>query len=207
MIYKETKSLFLKKYQYKVVLVCPAASGFRGGYFETALKELKNYKLGDKIFGWQNRIQNQFDLENSIDVCTDLKNLQSIEVRVESPWISIYTNNVKDVNILAKKYANIIKYISKPAKPDTLEDDTIVMPKMDYDFKVTLAASKTEHSAFVQWAETNAKLKVTKSCKRDLLRPRSWGGTHFYVTGNNNLLMAKMHLGGCIAKIQRIIKE
>lgn len=189
------------------MLVCPAASGFRGRDFETALKELKSYNIGDKIFGWQNRIQSPFDLETSIDVCTDLKNLQDIEVRVESPWVSIYTNNLKDVNILAKKYANIIKYISKPAKPDSLEDDTVVMPKMNFDFKVTLAATKTEHSAFIQWAESNAKLKVTKSCKRDLLRPRSWGGTHFYVTGNNNLLMAKMHLGGCIAKIQRIIKE
>jgi hypothetical protein len=207
MIYKETKSLFLKKYQYKIVLVCPAASSFRGGDFETALKELKTYNLGGKIYGWQNRIKNQLDLEFSIALCSDLKILQGIELRVESPFVSIYTNNLKDVNSLERKYSDNIKYISKPSKPGTLEEGTIVMPKMNYDFKVTLSATKTEYSAFISWAESNSKIRITKSCKRDLTKSRSWGGTHFYVTGDNNLLMAKMHLGGCIAKIQRIVKE
>jgi hypothetical protein len=37
-------------------------------------------------------------------------------------------------------------------------------------------------------------------------KSRSWGGTHFYITGDNNLLMAKMHLAGAISKVERIIK-
>jgi hypothetical protein len=48
---------------------------------------------------------------------------------------------------------------------------------------------------------------MTKSCKTALGKNKSWGGTHFYVSGENNLLMAKMHLGGSILKIERIIKE
>jgi len=208
MIYKETKSLFLKKYQYKAVLVCPAAAGFRGGDFETALADLKKYDLNtSSIFGWKNKIKTPDDLQYSISLCGDLKNLNSIETRVESPFISVYTNSIKDINLLEKRYADHVKYISKPAKPGQLEEGVIMMPKMDFEFKVTLAATKTEYSAFVQWAETNSKVKITKSCKRDLSKSRSWGGTHFYVTGANNLLMVKMHLGGCIAKIQRIIKE
>jgi hypothetical protein len=209
MIYKETKSLFLKKYQYKAVLVCPAASGFRGGDFETALNELKNYEIGNNysFYGWQSKIKTPDDLKYSISLCSDLKHLNNIETRVESPFISVYTNNVKDINLLEKRYADHVKYISKPAKPGVLEEGVIVMPKMDFDFKVTLSATKTEYSAFIEWAETNSKVKITKSCKRDLAKNRSWGGTHFYVTGANTLLMAKMHLGGSIAKIQRIIKE
>jgi hypothetical protein len=59
----------------------------------------------------------------------------------------------------------------------------------------------------VAWAGTNSKLKLTKSCAKALLKPRSWGGSYFYITGDNNLLMAKMHLGGCISKVERIIKD
>jgi len=210
MIYKETKSLFLKKYQYKIVLVCPAASLFRGGDFESTLKTLNDVDLAAeqaKPISWVTRLKDPEDLTLSKAICNDLKKMQDVDVRVESPWLSIYTNNAKDMALLVRHYEEHIKYVSRPSNPDSLSDGVVVMPKMDFDYKVTLSATKTEHSAFVQWASTNGKIKVTKSCARDLTKNRSWGGTHFYVTGDNNLLMAKMHLGGCIAKIQRIIKE
>jgi len=201
MIFKETKSLFLKKYQYKVVLVTQTASLFRGGDFSHTLALLEK---GDPH---SVRVRSDHELTEGKLLCNTLSDFSDLELRVESPWISIYLNDEKYVNKLVKKFADNIKYVSKPANPGILTTDTVVMPKMDYDYRVTLAATKQEHSAFLQWAESNAKLKITKSCKRELLRNRSWGGTHFYITGDNNLLMAKMHLGGCIAKIQRIIKE
>jgi hypothetical protein len=80
------------------------------------------------------------------------------------------------------------------------------MSKVNFDYKVTLGKTNQECSAFVQWAENNAKLKLTKSCKTELSKNKSWGGTFFYITGDNNLLMAKMHLGGSINKVERIIK-
>jgi hypothetical protein len=81
------------------------------------------------------------------------------------------------------------------------------MTKTNYDFKVTLGKTIKEYSAFIEWAETNKKLKLTKSCKSALNSNRSWGGTHFYVTGEKNLLLAKMHLGGSINKVERIVKS
>jgi hypothetical protein len=65
-----------------------------------------------------------------------------------------------------------------------------------------------EQSAFVEWAESQAgKVLLTKSCKRDLLNESSWGGNHLYITGDNVLLMAKMHLGSIIAKIEHITRS
>jgi len=205
MKYKETRSLFLKKYQYKVVLVCTASSLLRGGDIDGALKELATYEDADSIRNI--RIRNTYDVTYGKSLCLTLKKMYDYEVRVESPTLSIYTNTLADVNKLIKLYEPHIKYVSKPPASNLLTGDTILMPKMDYDYKVTMAATKAENPAFVQWAEQNSKIKMTKSCKRDLLKSRSWGGTHFYVTGDNNLLMAKMHLGGCISKIQRIIKQ
>jgi hypothetical protein len=208
MKYKETRSLFLKKYQYKIVLVCPGATLFRGGDFDSALKELSKLGQYPKHHShWANRIKTVEDLEYSKTLCTDLKKLQDFEIRIENPSVNIYTNNLKDVNFLAKKYSDNIRYISKPADGSVLTKDTIVMTKMDYDFRVTMGATKQEYSTFIDWAEGNAKIKLTKSCKRDLARARSWGGTHFYVTGDNNLLLVKMHLGSTLSKVERIIKQ
>ena len=78
---------------------------------------------------------------------------------------------------------------------------------MAYEFRVTMGKTVQPNIAFIEWADTNKKCKLTKSCIRDLEKQRSWGGTHFYITGDNNLLMAKMHLGGAIAKIERIVKS
>ena len=211
MIYKETKSLFLKKYQYKIVLVTSTAPWFRGGDVEQTLENIEEFaanptgKLG---ISWSARIKLPNELTDAKALALDLKKMSDYDVRVESPFVSVYTNNVKNVSLLEKKFEGMIKYISKPAKVDALTEDTVVMPKLlQYDFKITMAASKTDHLAFVNWATNNPKIRITKSCIRDLSRNRSWGGTHFYVTGEKNLLVAKMHLGGCIAKIQRIVKE
>lgn len=186
----------------------PAASVLRGGDIDRSLELIDKHGADNSKYNPLSKIKNAEELESIKTICELLKKFINYELRVEQPWISVYTNTIKDVKLLEKIFDDsVIRYISKPVKANTLTEDTVVMPKMDYDFKITLAATKKEHSAFVEWAESNKKLRVTKSCKRELLRNRSWGGTHFYVTGDNNLLMAKMHLGGSIAKIQRIVKE
>jgi hypothetical protein len=81
------------------------------------------------------------------------------------------------------------------------------MPKMPFEFRVTVGKTTSNHGAFIEWAEANSKVKLTKSCKNELSKDRSWGGAYFYVTGDKNLLLAKMHLGGSIAKIERIVKQ
>lgn len=155
------------------------------------------------------KIKTVEDLGYVTQLAHALKNIGDIyDLRVESPWISIYTNDKTLVNVLAKIDESKIKYISTPPKDIVLDANMIIMSKRDFDYKVTMGSSKQEHSSFVQWADSNAgKVQLTKSCKRDLLRDTSWGGSHFYITGDNVLLMAKMHLGGSIAKIERITKQ
>jgi hypothetical protein len=131
--------------------------------------------------------------------------MENVEVRVENPWISIYTNRESDLNKIAKLGQDSVKYISKPSVD--LEEGTVLMPKMDYDFRVTLGKTTHEHSAFIEWAESNSKIKLTKGCIKDLEKPRSWGGKHFYVKGDKNLMVAKMHLEGSVSKVERIVKN
>jgi len=210
MLYKTTRRLFKGIYQYKIVLVCSGASLFRSGDIEEALDKLQKVDLMQSNRHNSYRlatIKTQSDLDYAFKVANLLANQTDIDIRVESPWVSIYSNDKKLINNLAKIDKNCVKYICEPDNSVNLTPDTVVMPKMNYDYRVTLGKTTQPNPAFIDWAEQSAKCKLTKSCIRDLNKPRSWGGTHFYITGDNNLLLAKMHLGGSISKIERIVKN
>jgi hypothetical protein len=209
MEFKTTRKLFRGIYQYKIVLVVPGAGLFRHGDMNTLLDNLNKVDLSrPSVHSYKNsNIKNREDLDYAFKLQTAFSSMSDIDIRVETPWISVYTSNKKNIDKLINLDKDRVKYVSIPPANSALSEDTIIMPKMDFDFRVTLGKTNNECSAFVSWAETNSKVKLTKSCVRDLSKTRSWGGTHFYITGDNNLLMAKMHLGGCISKIERIVKK
>lgn len=206
MQYKTTKKLFMGKYQYKIALVCAGAAWFRGSNLEYAEQRLKNVDISKSLKEWQYGIRTQEDLDYAFAILNIMKKLENFTIRVESVWLSFYSNSFKDINDVANIDRKKVKYICVP--PDNnLEKNTVVMPKIDFEFKVTLSKTTTNHLGFVSWAENNSKVKLTKTCIRDLSKEQSWGGSYFYITGDKNLLLAKMHLGGCISKVERIVRS
>ena len=210
MLYKTTNKLFKGAYQYKIVLICAGASWFRSGDMDSALEQIKKASLtpnGVKLFStYPRKIVAPEDIDYAFKLQAKLSKMVNTEVRVESPWISIYTNELAYINELAAIDELAVKYICTPPKNTNLVEGTIILPKIDYEYRVTIGKTTQPHTTFIEWAEANKKLKLTKSCKKELGRSRSWGGAYFYLTGDNNLLMAKMHLGGSIAKVERILK-
>ena len=207
MEFKTTRRLFRNTYQYKIVLVCAGSGLFRGVDLTSTLDELKQVTFEKDKLRFNSHIKSREDLEYAISLATELTNLTDYDVRVEAPWISIYTNRELVIDRLVAIDDTKVKYVSKPDPTANLASGTIVMPKMSYDYRITMGKTTQPNLSFIEWAETSKKCKLTKSCIRDLGKPRSWGGTHFYVTGDNNLLLAKMHLGGSIAKVERIVKN
>lgn len=208
MLFKTTNKLFKGTYQYKIVLVCAGAGVFRSGDMTAAAESLSKIDLSKvgSYHKYSNNIRTQDDLDYAFALQKKISKMVAYEIRVENPWITLYTNNNKDISDLAKINETHVKYICKPPTNTTLIEDTIILPKVGFEFKVTVGKTTQNYTAFVEWAKTNNKVKLTKGCTRDLTRDRSWGGTYFYITGDNMLLMAKMHLGGSINKIERIIK-
>lgn len=213
MQYKQTNKLFFGKYQYKIVLVCAGAGTFRSRDWDEVLANLNKVdlqKVNSNSAGygrfWTTHIRTQEDLDYAFNVHKLLSKMEDIELRIESPWISLYTNTSKNVDRLIKLDKTKVKYVSVPPSSASLNEETIIMPKIDFEFRVTLGKTSQEHSTFINWADGNSKIKLTKSCRRDLGKARSWGGTYFYVTGEKNLLLSKMHLGGSISKVERIVK-
>lgn len=205
MLYKTTNRLFKGTYQYKIVLICATASMFRSGDMDATLAQIKKININAPgLYSKQRYTQD--DVDSALALHSALSKMPDLEIRVESPWLSIYTNTIAYVDQLKALDETRVKYISMPPANSSLDIGSIIMPKINYEYRVTIGKTTSEHSTFVQWAEASDKLKLTKSCKKDLLKQRSWGGTYFYITGDKTLLMAKMHLGGSIAKIERIIK-
>lgn len=192
------------KYQYKIVLVCAGAAWFRNKNFEYTEQRLRLVDIS-KTLEWQYGIKTQEDLDYAFALLDTFKKLENYTVRVESVWLSFYSNSYKDINDVANLDKQKVKYICVP--PGNLEKNTVVMPKINFDFKVTLSKTSASYLSFVEWAENNSKIKLTKTCIHDLSKEKSRGGSYFYVTGDKSLLMAKMHLGGCISKIERIVRS
>jgi len=208
MQFKQTKKLFYGKYQYKIVLVFSGAHLFRGAPSDVIADRIKHVKLETDIYARKRwTIKTEEELKYAVKLEHALSNLENFELRVETPWVTIYTNNKKDVDKLTNLDKSRVKYICEPLKGTTLEENTVILPKIKYDYRVTLGKTSQEYSTFISWANTNSKIKLTKSCKTELLKNTSWGGCYFYITGDNNLLMAKMHLCGAISKVERVVSE
>jgi len=204
MLTKETRRLFQGQYQYKAVLVCPAAGWFRGRNVSEALDKIKENGIGAHKNPF-NKVKTPEDFDYCMKLARSILKMSNFNIRVESPFISFYTNNRQDIDLLTKLDTERVKYISIPS--GTVEMNTIIMPKIDFDFRVTLGKSNKPQDSFVEWADANSKIKLTKGCKSQLLRSVSWGGSYFYVKGEKQLLMAKMMLGGSINKVETIVKK
>lgn len=199
---KITSKLYYNKYKYKVVLLTSTASWFRSKNFEFTAKKIvtgEPYYLDQKTPAEKQYAQELLEL---------FTKLEDYDLRVENPLLSFYTNNEKDALKVAKVDANRTKYVSYPSTDSEhlLEYNTVILKRLDYGFKITMAQCPNDVSNFVQWCENNNKVRLTERAKRDLNKPRSWGGSHFYVKDDKTLTMVKMFLGSYISKIERVVK-
>lgn len=201
---KETKRLFMDQYGYKIVLVVPAAHWFRGGDLNFALTQLTGFNLQDKNPPWS-KIKTQDDLDYCFAIYKALFSMSDYELRVENPFLSVYTNTAKNIEKLSKIDQDRVKYISRPPSQN-LEQGTVIMVREGFDYKITLGRTRNPHPNFVEWAEKTKAVKLTNSAKKALQRDASWGGAHFYARDDKALTMARMFLGEGIGRIDRVVK-
>ena len=182
MLQKVTKSLFKGKYQYKIVLVTPLASSFRNCDMDATFDLLTKTHVAfssmpsDKpIISYRKlNVKTEEDFEYAFELQSQIKRMLDFDLRVENPWISLYTNSKKDIDAIIKLDANKIKYVCAP--DCVIEAGTIIMPKVPYDYRLTIGKTTQNYIAFVEWAEATKKVRLTKSCRKMLVNNRSWGG-------------------------------
>jgi hypothetical protein len=204
MAIKETRKLFYGKYQYKITILSYGSSCFRSPDIKAALLRSFNLSLRNVTASVLTKRSELFEfsmrLENTLSALSDFK------LRVESPYISFYTNNKSDLLLLRNLDPERVVDVFEPNSEITLEKDTIILPNVPFEYKVNISVIKSNYDEFIEWADTITNVRLTKSCRRGLSQGRLTCPVYFYVSGNNNLLLAKMHLGPIISKIERIVK-
>jgi hypothetical protein len=196
----------MNKYKYKIVLVCPVAGWFRGNNLELVASKLSEMSDTGQHPLWV-KIKTADDLEFCETLHTVMATLTDYELRIEHPLINCYTNLSINLEKLAAIDPDRVKYISIPNKANPpLSNNTVIVKKLDYDYKIFLGKTKQNHTNFVEWSKNNKKIKLTPTAKRNLSRNTSWGGSYLYVKGDQTLTMVRMFIGDSIAKVESVIK-
>lgn len=203
LLIKDTIKLFNNKYQNKVVIVSPIASLLRGKNYNYALSALS--KHGKPFFFKIKEDEKVYALK----LISELKlfDQEEFAIRIESPYINVYTNNNKHVETLTNLDPEKVKYISIPNKNNPpLEQGKVITKHINHKYKIFLGTTHRDHKSFLSWAEHNSRVKLTKKCQKDLSKSYSFGGSYFYVMDEKLLTMVKMFLGSDISRIESVIK-
>lgn len=200
---KYSTKLFQKKYKYKVVFTSGVAGWFRGS---DAAKIQSFYQDNNQLY--YSRQATAAEKSHANKLASVLTNIEDWQARVETPFVSIYLNSEKDLELVIKNCKNRIKYVEIP-DPNTeskLSEGTVLVKNLDFGFKVSLGVTNQCFLNFVQWSENNPKIRLPKRAKKDLSRQGSSGGGFFYVKDEKSLTMVKMFLGRTITKVETVIR-
>lgn len=198
---KATTKLFHNKYKYKIVLISKVASWFRGN-------NLAHVKLLASHAQIQQGKLSKDDLDFAIKILTALSGMDDFVVRVENPFLNVYTNTDSNVLKLSKLDTNRVKFICLPA-PNTetlLNEDSVIVKKLDFDYKITMGKTLNSFESFVNWTRDNPNIKISKKAIKELSRDYSFGGYYFYVKGEKNLTLVKIFLGSNIQSVSNCVK-
>lgn len=199
-----TKKLYKGKYQYNIVLVCAYSFLFRGNKLDVTARKLELEGTRSESWrGYPSTWKNPEEFAYAKELYDMLITMDDYSIRVESPTITCYTNDYSDIVALKQLDISKVRRISVPKA--TLTEDSVYMPEIDYEFRVTIGKTENKYLDFLEWADAIDKLRITNSCREMLSRHSSYGGGHFYVNGENMLLMCRMQLAGINLTVHRIV--
>jgi hypothetical protein len=204
---KQTTRLFNGKYKYKIVLVSKAANWFRGANLESikvnaSVTDRKSQPI------WAQKLSYE-DVDYVKQLVNSMEKAPDFIIRVESPYVNFYTNNVTDIEKLAKIKETSVKYVSYPApgSESDLDNKKIIVKTLDFAYRVTMGRSKQNYSSFLQWCNNIDRVRLTKRARLQLAKNSSWGGYYFYVKDEKTLTMVKMFVGGNILSVEDCVKQ
>lgn len=210
---RETKKLFYNKYPHKIVIYCPGVHKLRCHTLDEALDILT---ISDVKWRYQSLLSSKKETNDEIEesnsrfeyvknVINTLKTFDDYKLRIEYYWLSIYVVDQSKVDQIINLDKSRVKYVCIP--DIDLSPGEIVMADDRFDYRITISPSNSNHSSFVEWAENNKNIKVPNSSVSLLIRDHQYRQTYFYVKGDKQLSMVRLHLGSCIQRIEKIIAK
>lgn len=204
---KETNKLFFDQYKYKIVLIVKTASWFRGNDLDNVQHKLLTREKSNHNLSWVRNLTTA-DYNYTNKLLDAMKGYQNYEIRIETPYLSFYTNQEKYIEKLSSIDSEKVKYVTMPNSntQSALDNHKVIVKKLDFDYKVHMGRTTQDFSSFINWCENNPKIRMPKRVKRDLSKAHSWGGGHFYVKDEKSLFVVKMFVGSWISKVEEVVK-
>lgn len=205
---KPTTKLFNNKYKYKIVIVTALSYWFRGENILKFDEKLKTFNTSQSTTNQSLLIQVRKEGGTGFaqDIHKYILSMTDYIIRVEYPFLHVYTNNFLDIEKLAEIKPSQVKYVFKPEDESVLISGTVISKRLDFKYKITLGQTHTSHDSFVEWCNSNPKVRISKGTIGNLKRKRCYQPGHVYVKDDKTLTMIKMFIGGCINKIENVIK-
>jgi len=200
---KYSTKLFQNRYKYKVVFTSGVAGWFRGS---DAAKIQDQFNAKNPYY--YSRQATIGDKTHANKLAKVLETIKEWQARVETPFVSIYLNDEKDLETVVKSCKNRIKYVEIPdfKNESKLIQGTVLVKNLDFGFRVTVGSCNQCHINFVEWSKNNPKIRLPKRAARDLSKDWNPGGGFFYVKDDKTLTMVKMFLGRTITKVETVVK-
>jgi len=157
---------------------------------------------------------NIINLETFMDGCviyTALETNQDVcMTRIEGHNLDIYSNEYDWLDTLSKK-VNAVSF-SVPSSDEAQDfllanaNTLIVKGNVEWPFKVYFGRSVSK--SFASYCDNNPNaIKIGNVAKKTIERGGYIEGFYFYVKSEKYLMLAKIALGGKIARIEKIVSE
>lgn len=204
---KVTKQLFKGKYPFAIKLK------LIGLFYFTSIQKIEEfeknileyYATNDPIWcAYFHNRSSEEEVNHTKLVINYLKNLINYDVRVEIPFLTIYTHSETILNNIINLVPKNVHQISKPPINMLLKPNEIYSPTIPFEYKVNIRGNKQDNSSFLEWARESPNVQLTEGCRFDLSRQLPHG-SYFYVSGDDNLFLAKLYLGSQIKQILKIV--
>ena len=207
----ETTKLFYNEYENKLVIRNQLAHLFRDkqwGYTKNHLDRLQYaFECGSRLEYIRGRRVEVIDVQDFREaqiLFNELTNSSEYKLRVESPRMQIYSNNLNLLDRLSAKIASVLERW-EPGDAGLVSADTVILNRArPYDYRITLANSVT--TDFANWVDSNLdKIKIGMSCLSAIRHRRYTRGLYFYVRNEKYLHLLQLVGSDCILKIDKVI--
>lgn len=209
---RETTKLFYNKYLYKLLLYNPLVSIFRDKNFTYARQQLDalqlKYESGEKLRINEHRLS--VPIEEFVGakfLLAELDSQSDVKLRIESPRMSIYSNDKKWLEYMKTKPLKFFEFWSPNNKyVHLLQKNTILTNDINFGFTYKVTFSDKIDPNFYKWIINNpSKVRVGDTCLESIKTGQYVRGFYVYIKDDKILSLIMLMIGSQIARIDNIV--
>tara|TARA_Y200000002_G_scaffold380517_1_gene392178 strand:- start:2029 stop:2700 length:672 start_codon:yes stop_codon:yes gene_type:complete len=210
----ETLKLFYNEYLYKVTIRNPISSIFRDKNLTYAREQLDklqlDYESNTELILNKNLRDTKISLEEFVGakfLLTELEKQTDFKLRIESPRLSIYSNDKKWLEYLMTKPLNFTEFYSpNKANISLLAKNNIIVKDKNFGYSYKITLKDKVDSNFYKWLSNNDdKVKIGDTCLESIKNGNYVRGFYFYIRDDKVLSLIHLMISGGIARIDNLV--